>query len=333
VLVAGGIGERQSELFDPRSGTFSPAGSLKYLTTSMSIAVGSKVLTVGNYGTGAIVEVWDPTANDWTNWFELAATLHRNDATLSLLPNGNVLVAGGYNFGGVPNADLIDPKTRKVTVLPNMKRARWRHAAVVLKSGYVLVAGGATNSGDRMADVELFGAKDPGQACAEASDCASRNCVDGVCCDKPCDGQCEACDSPENVGKCVFVVGAPHGTRLACETEGQICLEGVCRAGSKCSSDGKLSIPEQVGGGSEPQDCAPFRCGSTGACITACAASADCADGFVCDVGTRLCVAPQATEPETGCAVGNSGLSRGVSGLAILAALGLLRRGRRRRAQ
>src|SRR5215468_7265535 len=33
-----------------------------------------------------------------------------------------------------------------------------------------------------------------GQACGMGTQCESGFCIDGVCCDRACDGQCEACD-------------------------------------------------------------------------------------------------------------------------------------------
>jgi hypothetical protein len=44
-----------------------------------------------------------------------------------------------------------------------------------------------------------------GQACGAGAECLSGFCVDGVCCDKPCDGTCQACNMPGYVGGCTFV--------------------------------------------------------------------------------------------------------------------------------
>jgi hypothetical protein len=41
-----------------------------------------------------------------------------------------------------------------------------------------------------------------GQACGSASTCASGFCVDGVCCDRACDGTCMACNQAGLAGKC-----------------------------------------------------------------------------------------------------------------------------------
>ena len=62
---------------------------------------------------------------------------------------------------------------------------------------------------------ETFG---PGEACSANLQCASRRCVDGVCCNRVCAGSCEACDLPGSVGTCSAVlVGPPRGGRPACE--------------------------------------------------------------------------------------------------------------------
>jgi hypothetical protein len=45
--------------------------------------------------------------------------------------------------------------------------------------------------------------------CTGTTDCATGNCVDGVCCETACTGDCRACNLPGKVGKCVSL---PLGT-------------------------------------------------------------------------------------------------------------------------
>src|SRR5439155_17205445 len=39
-----------------------------------------------------------------------------------------------------------------------------------------------------------------GSACTSTTVCAVGSCVNGICCDRACDGQCEACDVPGHEG-------------------------------------------------------------------------------------------------------------------------------------
>jgi hypothetical protein len=67
-----------------------------------------------------------------------------------------------------------------------------------------------------------------GQPCGSEADCASDECVNGVCCDGLCDGTCKACDLPDQPGTCGYVpVGTPHAQ---C-TEDQGCIGNVCKDG------------------------------------------------------------------------------------------------------
>lgn len=52
--------------------------------------------------------------------------------------------------------------------------------------------------------------KPNGQTCSSSTECANGNCVDGVCCNTACSGQCEACDVNGSIGTCKAVTGAPH---------------------------------------------------------------------------------------------------------------------------
>src|SRR5207247_714920 len=77
--------------------------------------------------------------------------------TATLLPNGQVLVAGGDGGGGVilASAELYDPATRVWTAVVSMAAARFEHTASLLPNGQVLVAGGYDLS-DSLASAELY---------------------------------------------------------------------------------------------------------------------------------------------------------------------------------
>jgi len=58
--------------------------------------------------------------------------------TATLLPNGQVLVVGGY----VSSTELYDPATRTWTATSAMTTARTKHTATLLPNDQVLVTGG-----------------------------------------------------------------------------------------------------------------------------------------------------------------------------------------------
>jgi hypothetical protein len=66
--------------------------------------------------------------------------------TATLLQNGQVLVAGGYNPGleeVFANAELYNPSTGEWTVTGSMTTPRRHHTATLLANGEVLVIGGS----------------------------------------------------------------------------------------------------------------------------------------------------------------------------------------------
>jgi hypothetical protein len=48
-----------------------------------------------------------------------------------------------------------------------------------------------------------------GGECTDDAQCASTFCVDGVCCDTPCDQPRQVCDLPGRVGTCTVSAAAP----------------------------------------------------------------------------------------------------------------------------
>lgn len=93
----------------------------------------------------------------------------RDSATATLLPNGKVLVAGGFSLGptgsivSLANVELYDPATNTFAPpgsTPTMNQARASATAALLPSGKVLIAGGDGLPGDgtvmHLTSVELY---------------------------------------------------------------------------------------------------------------------------------------------------------------------------------
>src|SRR2546423_9243572 len=105
VLVAGGsetgIYLASAELYDPATGTWSPAGSFdtgRVFHTATLLADG-KVLVAAGRGRDsgfielASAELYDPATGTWSATGSLSTA--RYDHTATLMPNGIVVVAGG----------------------------------------------------------------------------------------------------------------------------------------------------------------------------------------------------------------------------------------------
>src|SRR5207253_2443209 len=84
-------------------------------------------------------------------------SIPRVDHTATLLPNGKVLVAGGFNdgSGALASAELYDPATGRWARTGSLNFARYHHTATLLPNGQVLVAGGDGSDGI-LSSVELY---------------------------------------------------------------------------------------------------------------------------------------------------------------------------------
>jgi hypothetical protein len=82
-------------------------------------------------------------------------TVPREQFTLTLLPNGQVLATGGYTTDGniLASAELYDPATGTFTRTGDMNDSRVGHTATLLPTGKVLAAGGYPGP---LASAELY---------------------------------------------------------------------------------------------------------------------------------------------------------------------------------
>jgi len=170
VLVAGGSGIggtlASAELFDPAAnggvGAWTATGNLNTGREwhTATLLPNGKVLVAGGFnggGTLASAELFDPAANGgvgaWTDTGSLNTA--RRVHTATLLPSGNVLVAGGYNGGELADAELYNPAAGAWTATGNLNTGRGFHTATLLPNGKVLAAGGS-GSGGTLASTELY---------------------------------------------------------------------------------------------------------------------------------------------------------------------------------
>jgi WD40 repeat protein len=174
VLIAGGSGigdvlERgfSAELYDPKTGTFSLTGPMntRRYDQAATLLPDGRVLLVGgsiyNLGSKAIAtaELYDPKTDKFTMTGSMRTA--RDGLTVTLLPSGHVLVAGGYGSSGnvLASAELYDPVTGKFTLTGTMTTARSGDTATLLPDGRVLMVGGYGSSGKIIASAELYDPK------------------------------------------------------------------------------------------------------------------------------------------------------------------------------
>ncbi|MGC1521431.1 MAG: kelch repeat-containing protein [Steroidobacteraceae bacterium] len=103
-------------------------------------------------------ELYNPTANTFAA-ISASMTTARENFAAALLPNGQVLVTGGFNNNtpDLSSAELYDPVAGTFTALnAAMTSVRSAHTATLLQSGKVLITGGTDQTGNALNSAELY---------------------------------------------------------------------------------------------------------------------------------------------------------------------------------
>jgi hypothetical protein len=172
--------------------------------------------------------------------------------------------------------------------------------------------------------------KADGQSCQEPAACLSASCSDGVCCDAPCGGACDACSVAAGAttdGVCALVgKGAPgnplceggfacDGASTGCPTScsqgdglacvgGKPCKDAKC-CDATCDADCQTCVTgtcAPVTGADDPDTCTgASTCDALGVCKkkngVGCSTGAECAtghctDAVCCDKAPAACAGP-----------------------------------------
>ena len=156
-------------VYDPVADTWDPAGETiagqEFSTTGLPdgrVLVAGGVSYHSDDGTMAAARIWDPVSGTFLATGDMASARAGHAGTL--LPDGSVLVTGGYYYSdqeGTPQVgplapELWDPRSGTFSPAGTMAASRSGHTATPLGDGRVLLVGGVTRSPDRTDPVPPF---------------------------------------------------------------------------------------------------------------------------------------------------------------------------------
>src|SRR5215469_8620182 len=153
VLVTGGANNStgylsSAELYNHSTGKWTLTGSMTaprdghdavLLHNGQVLVAGGINASLSQCGTLASAELFNPSTDTWTATGSM--TTGRYSFTLTVLPNGEVLAAGGTNCGngGLTSAEVYNPSTGQWAATGSMTIGNETNWAVLLQNGEVFV--------------------------------------------------------------------------------------------------------------------------------------------------------------------------------------------------
>jgi hypothetical protein len=150
------VGYNSAELYDPGTGTWSSVGrldrSIRFGYTATLLPDGSVLMAGGledETSAGTVtydaVELYNPNTGTWTSTAYL--NIPRGGHTATLLPDGKVLVVGGFTrigngISSPHSSESYDPSTGTWSFTSNPNTPRESPTATLLTDGKVLIVGG-----------------------------------------------------------------------------------------------------------------------------------------------------------------------------------------------
>jgi uncharacterized repeat protein (TIGR01451 family) len=159
------------EIYEPATNSWSPASmtggpSTRIMEHTATRLQDGRVLVAGGLSSGGAccitgTFVYDPGTDTWSSGGSFANAGGRARHAAALLPNGKVLVVGGWRLPSTVEttaiAEIWDPATSSWSTGAPMARTRADHTATLLGNSKVLVVGGFTGSGSPRAELYDLG--------------------------------------------------------------------------------------------------------------------------------------------------------------------------------
>jgi N-acetylneuraminic acid mutarotase len=168
VLITGGHKDRRvnitiyssAELYEPDSEKFKSIGNMmvkRHKHDAAKLADGSVLINGGSderdsRGTYSSAELYDPVLSSFKPAGNMHINRYKHNGTSILLPNGNILIAGGAN-----KAEIYKNASRKFNVVQgNMGTERLFSCATLLSNGDVLITGGYNENQEISANAWIY---------------------------------------------------------------------------------------------------------------------------------------------------------------------------------
>jgi hypothetical protein len=162
VLVAAASVGRGDAIPSTRAGTLTDTGPMHTARSAhtATLLLDGQVLITGGFSENdesralASAELYDPAQGVFTK--AGALTTGRQSHSATLLSDGRVLIAGGYDGSYLASAELYDPQTGAFSPTGSMSVGRIAHRATRLADGKVLITGGAGSHDSMLASAEIY---------------------------------------------------------------------------------------------------------------------------------------------------------------------------------